>query len=71
MAERLSAPLLLLLLLTLPAALRAQLPLEGCIDRADRPVRGIVRNDMSWTAQQSASCSHRASFVFQTWPSMW
>ncbi|MGE5926289.1 MAG: ImmA/IrrE family metallo-endopeptidase, partial [Gemmatimonadota bacterium] len=39
---------LLLLLLGLPAALRAQLPLDGCIDRADRPVRGIVRNDMPW-----------------------
>ena len=39
---------LVLCLLVLPAALRAQLPLDGCIDRADRPVRGIVRNDMPW-----------------------
>lgn len=39
---------LLLLLIVLPAALRAQLPLDGCVDRADRPVRGIVRNDMPW-----------------------
>lgn len=38
----------LILLLALPAALRAQLPLDGCIDRADRPVRGIIRNDMVW-----------------------
>ncbi|HEU4827935.1 MAG TPA: hypothetical protein VFT04_01955 [Gemmatimonadales bacterium] len=37
---------LLLSLAASPAA--AQLPLDGCIDRADRPVRGVVRNDMSW-----------------------
>lgn len=38
----------LIFLLALPAALRAQLPLDGCIDRADRPVRSIIRNDMVW-----------------------
>lgn len=37
-----------LLLLAAPAALGAQLPLDGCIDRADRPVRRITRNDMIW-----------------------
>ena len=42
------ATLVLLLALALPATLRAQLPLDGCIDRADRPVRGIIRNDMTW-----------------------
>jgi hypothetical protein len=36
----------LLLLTATPAS--AQLPLDDCIDRADRPVRGIVRNDMIW-----------------------
>ena len=46
MARR--AALVVLLALALPATLRAQLPLDGCIDRADRPVRGAIRNDMSW-----------------------
>jgi hypothetical protein len=39
---------LVLLLFAAPAVLEAQLPLDGCIDRADRPVRGIIRNDMAW-----------------------
>jgi hypothetical protein len=38
----------LILLLALPAVISAQLPLDGCIDRAGRPVRGIIRNDMAW-----------------------
>jgi hypothetical protein len=40
--------LALILVLLVPSALRAQLPMDGCIDRADRPVRGIIRNDMVW-----------------------
>jgi hypothetical protein len=41
--------LLLVIVALLPRTpLEAQLPFDGCIDRADRPVRGIVRNDMTW-----------------------
>lgn len=39
---------LVLLLLAAPDQLAAQLPLDGCIDRTGRPVRGIIRNDMTW-----------------------
>ncbi|HEX6091529.1 MAG TPA: hypothetical protein VFZ13_15340 [Gemmatimonadales bacterium] len=40
--------LALVLVLVVPSTLRAQVPLDGCIDRANRPVRSIVRNDMVW-----------------------
>ena len=40
----------LLALLCLPPArpLAAPLPCDGCVDRADRPVRGIIDNSMGW-----------------------
>src|SRR5688500_5155805 len=37
-----------LLLCCAPASLAAQLPSDECVDRAGRPVRSIVRNDMPW-----------------------
>lgn len=30
------------------APLTAQIPFDGCVDRSDRPVRGVVKNDMHW-----------------------
>lgn len=38
----------LLLLCCAPVPLAAQLPSDECVDRAGRPVRSIVRNDMPW-----------------------
>ena len=39
----------LVLLLCLAASpVAAQMPFDGCVDRSDRPVRGIINNDMSW-----------------------
>ena len=31
-----------------PGHAHAQLPFDGCIGRDDRPVRGIVKNDVGW-----------------------
>jgi hypothetical protein len=42
------AALLILLAVVLAAPVAAQLPFDGCVDREDRAVRGIVRNDIGW-----------------------
>jgi hypothetical protein len=49
-ALRLVMPLVLTVAASAPAA--AQLPFDGCIDRHDRPVRTVVRNDLGgWAGQ--------------------
>ena len=35
-------------LLVWAAPLAAQVPFEGCVDRWNQPVRGVVREDIVW-----------------------
>ena len=41
-------PFALLLTISLARPLAAQVPFDGCVDRRDRPVRGIVDNSLGW-----------------------